>query len=162
MKRNRRNAIAALLLTGALALGTTACETDDEKARKEQQSQKATGETLGKKNLREKLKREENPNAIGYVYLLSFGKPMGYYIVKGKVSSNGSQLTPQDEIVDTCGSDDCSVVVDGPQDDGTYGNRDPGIFFFLSDGTMVTTSLDYVYTDRPIQAVNVPLLGGTK
>jgi hypothetical protein len=159
VKRNRRNAIVALSLTAALALGATACDTDDEKDRKERQSQKATGVTLGQKNLKEKLKREENPNAIGYVYLLSFGKPMGYYIAKGKISSSGSQLTPQDEIVDT-DSDD--VVVDGPLDDGTYGDRDPGIFFFLADGTMVTTSLDYVYTDRPIQAVNVPLLGGTK
>lgn len=42
-----------------------------------------------------------------------------------------------------------------------YGAGDPGIFFFLADGTMIETNFDYLQADKPISAVNVPLLGGT-
>lgn len=39
--------------------------------------------------------------------------------------------------------------------------RDPGIFFFTTDGTMVHTSLDYLYSTTPLPTnVNVPKLGG--
>lgn len=148
-------AAAALLLTG--------CTTSkDDKARDAIQSQKATGNTLEKQNLTEKRKREENPNAIGYVYLVSFGKPFGYYVTKGKISSNGSQLTPTDDVIWTCHSGDCSAVnVDGPQDDGSYGDKDPGIFFFTTDGTKVVTDLDYIHSDQPL-AIDVPRLDGKK
>jgi hypothetical protein len=52
------------------------------------------------------------------------------------------------------------VVVDGPQDDGSYGSGDPGIFFFLTNGTKVVTSLDYIQTDQPIPGITAPKLGG--
>jgi outer membrane murein-binding lipoprotein Lpp len=149
-------AVAAFLLAGC----TTPSK--DDKARDELQAQKATGNTLEKQNLTEKRKREENPNAIGYVYLVSFGKPFGYYVTKGKISANGSQLTPTDDVIWTCRSGSCSpVTVDGPQDDGSYGDKDPGIFFFTADGTKVVTDLDYIHSDQPL-AIDVPRLDGKK
>lgn len=153
----------AIALMAAVTL--TACgPTEEEQARSAVQAQKSQGDTLEKKNLEEKRKREENPNAVGYIYLYSFGQPMGYYVAKGKISSNGSQRTPEQDNMWTCrpGTTECSaIVVDGAQDDGSYGSSDPGIFFFLADGTKVVTSFDYLQTDKPITGINVPLLGGS-
>lgn len=162
----KKTAIAGLI--GAFAfigLGAASCgPTAEESARNQVQAQKAQGETLEKKNLEEKRKREENASAVRYVYLYSFGQPMGYYVAKGKISSSGSQRTPTDDNMWTCrgASGDCAaLVVDGAQDDGSYGDPDPGIFFFLADGNMVETTFDYILSEKPLTAVNVPLLGGT-
>lgn len=167
MRSTKRQRVIASTLALAAALSLSGCSmgpSEDDKKRDELQSKKATGPTLEKANLDEKRKREENPNAIGYLYVLSFGKILGYYVTKGKISSNGSQATPEQSVDWTChdwsASRSCeSVVVDGPQDDGSYGSGDPGIFFFLADGTKVVTNLDYLQTDRPIPGLGVPDLG---
>lgn len=164
-RRFQRAWLAGLAIVVAPLLMANACgPTAEEQKRNEIQSQKSTGDTLEKKNLEEKRKREENPNAVRYLYLYSHGTPQGYYITKGKVSSNGSQRTPEQDNMWTCrgSSGDCSaIVVDGAQDDGSYGAPEPGIFAFLANGTMISTTLDYVQADAPIVGVNVPLLGGT-
>lgn len=153
----------------ALAFGLSSCTEDPEYKLRQQQNKEAQSKnTLEKQNLQKRLELEEDANRIGYVYLVTFGKPFGYYVAKGKISSSGSQLDPEDLV--NCGrgqnvpggtaySDYCEVI-DGPQDDGTYGTGDPGIFFFTPDGTMVTTSLDYVYSTQPLpSALEVPKLG---
>lgn len=161
----KKTAIAVLAGTFAfIGLGANACstQTDEEIARDQVQSQKATGDTLEKKNLEEKRKREENSSAVRYVYLYNFGQPMGYYVAKGKISSSGSQRTPEQDNLWTCKVNyGCQpIVVDGAQDDGSYGKGDPGIFFFLADGNMIETTFDYVVSEKPLTAINVPLLGG--
>lgn len=149
----------------ALVAGLTACSpgVDSEFAQREQaQAQKkdATRETLEKVNLQKKLELEENPNQIRYVYLMSFAQPIGYYVIKGKVSSSASQLRPVDDVIRDAGQyGGGNVVTDGPKDDGTYGEGDPGNFFFTTDGVMVETSLDYIVSNQPI-AIDVPRLGG--
>lgn len=165
-KRKRVRNIIGLVISGAvLTMGASSCgPTEEETKRNELQSQKSTGETLEKKNLELKRQREEDPNAVRYLYLYSFGEPMGYYVTKGKISSSGSQRTPEQDNMWTCrgsGGDCAAIVVDGAKDDGSYGAGDPGIFFFLADGTMIETNFDYLQADKPIAAVNVPLLGGT-
>jgi len=165
IQRRKKVGIAALVLGATIMLTAGACgPTEEQAARDQAQSQKSTGETLEKKNLAAKKEREENPNAVRFVYLYTFGQPMGYYVTKGKISSSGSQRTPEQDVLHTCGGTSgnygCSAVVtDGAKDDGSYGAGDPGIFFFLADGTMIETSFDYLIADKPIQAVNVPLLG---
>lgn len=114
-----------------------------------------TGTSLEKTQLTERLKRQNVSTKVGYVYLLNFGKPFGYYVIKGKVSNAGSQLAPEQELY---ASSYGATGLDGPQDDGTYGTGDPGIFFFTSSGTMVETSIDYIYTDQPMD-LDVPVLG---
>jgi hypothetical protein len=156
--------VIGVLLSAALVLAGCDNQTADDKARDTLQAQKATGPTLEKSNLEEKRKREENPDAIGYLYVMSFGQIKGYYVTRGKISSNGSQATPEQDVHWTCGGTTgyygCQpVVVDGPQDDGSYGNGDPGIFFFLADGTKIVTNLDYIQSDRPIPAIDAPKLG---
>lgn len=163
--RHRTLKQLALVVTSMVLLSAGACgPSEDDVARQEAQSRKADGPTLEKTNLEEKRKREENPDAIGYVYLLSFsGDVVGYYVTKGKISSNGSQATPEQEIHWTCRTNySCHpIVVDGPQDDGSFGGHDPGIFFFLTNGTKIVTSVDYIHSDQPIATIQAPLLGGT-
>jgi hypothetical protein len=116
--------------------------------------------SLERRNLAERLKRTDNPNALGYVYLMSFGKIIGYYAVKGKVSNPDSQLTTTDLVNYACddGLSGCQAVnVPAPGDDGSYGPNESGIFFFTTEGVMVTTDLDYIWSDQPLP-IDVPRL----
>ena len=87
------------------------------------------------------------------------GSCLGYWVAKGKIRSNGSQRTPEQDIHWTCRTHHgCQPVVeDGPQDDGSYGGPEPGVFFFLADGTKVVLGDNmYLYTDKPIALPNIP------
>jgi hypothetical protein len=164
----RKVAIAVTGVVAVLLLSASSCSSGDDSERTNLENitcEQISNPTLGQKNLCEREKREENPNAIGYVYLLNFGKLIGYYVIKGKINSSGGQVRPEDDIHWTCRTNHgCQpVVVDGPRDDKTFGEHDPGIFFFLAGGAKVTTNLDYVYSDQPVNAwLDVPQLGGDK
>lgn len=107
-------------------------------------------DSLERRNIRERLLRTNDPSKIGYVYLLSFSKPLGYYVIKGKVSSTQSQMTT-DELVERHGdTGGGNFTYSAPGDDGSYGQNEDGVFFFTTDGAMVTTTLDFVYSDQPI------------
>lgn len=147
----------ALIATVALSAGS--CDDPTDKGL-EQRKEKAAnnvlcgeaGESLECKNLREREKRNSDPNRVGYVYLYNFdGSIKGYFVVKGKVSSTQSQMAPMDVIVDPCGSSYCPQVVEAAGDDGSYGPNENGIFFFLASGTMVTYSGEYILTDKPLE-----------
>lgn len=116
-----------------------------------------------RRNLRERLLRQNDPNHTSYVYILSFAQPLGYYVIKGKVSSTESQMTTDQLQVDACNraGEDCPNAVDAPGDDGSYGPNEKGIFFFTTAGVMVQTSMDYVVSDQPIPfgKLDVPKLG---
>jgi len=152
--------IVAALIAAVAILTVAGCTTSDYQQRKEQQdANKPQGETLEQKNLKRKLDLDEDANRVGYVYVMSFGKFVGYYTVKGKISANGSQIAPEQEIICRYSGDSCQAV-DSSQDDGTFGTGDPGIFFFTTEGTMVVTDLDYLYSTQPVpNAINVPKLG---
>ena len=146
-------AIASLALTGCSA--NTAYQD-----RQEKQKAVTLDSSLGTANLTERLTREEDPSAIRYLYLMSFGDIIGYYVTKGKISSSAGQLAPEEEIVQPWSGGE-RYVVDSAKDDGTFGPGDPGIFFFTTDGVMVETSLDYIQSDAPL-AIDVPRLGGSE
>lgn len=109
-------------------------------------------DSLERRNIRAKLLQENKPDAVGYVYLQSFGKVLGYYVIKGKVSSNNSAMTTDNLVVDGCNrsGEDCPVVVNAPGDDGSYGPNEEGVFFFTTEGALIKTNLDYVYSTQPI------------
>ena len=147
-------------LAAALALTLTGCDYQSEYQQREQQQaikKEAAKSSLDKTNLERKAAIEDKPDQVGYVYLMSFAQPIGYYVIEGKVSSSGGQLTPEQDIVRA--SSGQYLAVDGPFDDGTYGEREPGIFFFTAAGVMVHTSLDYVYSTEPL-SIDVPRLDG--
>lgn len=120
--------------------------------------------SLERANLKQRLLRFNDPSKIGYLYVMSFGKFVGYYVVKGKVSSTQSQLTNTQQTFREGSHDTDGLVVDSIGDDGSFGPNeggDKGIFFFTSGGVMVETTLDWVYSDAPLQ-IDVPNLLGKK
>jgi hypothetical protein len=147
-------AVAALVLTG--------CGPSDAqqayKDRQAKQQQTTVSDSLALDNLGEKRDRENDPNTVRYLYLMNFGQIVGYYVTKGNITSNAAQIAPEQEVVKAYSD---GYVVDSAQDDGTYGDGDPGVFFFTADGTMVVTSLDYIQSDQPL-AIDVPRLGGSE
>lgn len=117
------------------------------------------GGFLERRNQVEKIKRFSDKDHNGFVYIMSFGKFIGYYAIKGKVSSVNSQLTNEEQTWD-CGSD-CSIAVNSIGDDGTWGpdaGGDQGVFFFTTAGTMVVTDSEFLYADKPLPVENVPQL----
>lgn len=149
---------AAILAIATLSL--TACgKTADLQERETLQDQYKTVESLELNNLKEKRDREDNPDAIRYLYVMSFGEIVGYYVTQGKVSSNGSQIAPEQDLIKAVSGASERYVLDSAQDDGSYGSGDPGIFFFTTDGVMVVTSLDYIQSDEPLP-IDVPRFGG--
>lgn len=153
-------ALAALVLTPLLMASSCNSTPEAQKAFEDRMAKAASNvlcgdakESLECKNLREKEKRNSDPNRIGYVYLYNFdGSIKGYFVVKGKVSSTQSQMGGMDMIVDACpASDYCPTVMEAAGDDGTYGPNEDGIFFFLVNGTMVTYSGEYILTDKPLE-----------
>jgi hypothetical protein len=98
------------------------------------------------------------------VYIFNFGKVIGYYTIEGKISNPDSQMTTSALISSQCpGSSACnSLTVPAPGDDGSYGSNERGIFFFTTEGALVETSQDYLYSDQPITTfAQEPKLNGT-
>jgi hypothetical protein len=168
----RKIVIAASAL--AIVLGLSACTGQESNAQTEgqalteqafEQQSKAVPypaselrSSLERENLKERLLRTNKPDAVGYVYLMNFGQIVGYYTIQGKVSSTQSQMTTDQLIVRDCVGCSERSVVNAPGDDGSYGLNEEGIFFFTTEGQMVTTSLDYIWSDNPI-SIDVPRLG---
>ena len=117
-------------------------------------------DSLERRNLAARLLRTNNPALLQYVYLLGdTGTYLGYYAIKGKVSSTQSQMTTDQLDIDH-GSYGNSVV-SAPGDDGSYGANEIGIFFFTTEGVMVTTDMRYIVSDAPL-AVDAPKLNVSK
>jgi hypothetical protein len=99
----------------------------------------------------------DKPSAACYVYLISFGNIIGYYVSDGKPASTGSLLTPEyRREPNTTGAQ-----MQLPDIDGTYGTNNPGIRFFTASGIAVEwggSGASYIYSDVPLK-LSVPLLG---
>ena len=117
-------------------------------------------DSLERRNLSERLIRFNRPQKIGYLYVMSFGKFVGYYVVKGKVSSTQSQMTNTTQTWDAGSGEQGETTADSIGDDGSFGPNeggDQGIFFFTAQGVLVETTLDWMYSDAP-PAIDVPNL----
>jgi len=159
--RTKTLLIAVTLIAGLALTGCTGESESSQKARedREQKAQTvvlcgAANESLECKNLKERERRNSRPDAIGYVYLYNFdGTVKGYFTIKGKVSSTQSQMAPMDVLVDGCGrsGEDCPQSMEAAGDDGSFGPNEAGIFFFTTEGVMVTYSGEYVLSDAPLK-----------
>ena len=149
----------------ALAAGCGSTASDKVSAQREQKIANVklcgeAGESQECVNLKKKFEADSQPNKLTYVYLLSWtGEFIGYYVAKGKVSSNQSQMGPMDTKMQLCTWSDsgCWGVVEAPGDDGSYGPNEDGIFFFTADGTKITWNGMYQQSDKPL-TIKAPLL----
>jgi hypothetical protein len=160
----RKVGVIAAGITTFVLLGAASCGTESsssQKAKEDRESKASTvvlcgsaAESLECRNLAEREKRNSKPSAIGYVYLYNFdGSVKGYFTIKGKVSSTQSQMAPMDVLVDGCNrtGEDCPQSMEAAGDDGSFGPNESGIFFFTTEGAMVTYSGEYVLSDAPLK-----------
>jgi len=94
--------------------------------------------------------RWDKPSVVTFVYLVSFGKVLGYYVADGKPASTRSYITPESHIGGggTAGYYEESL----PDLDGTYGENNVGIRFFTAEGVASEwggNGMCYLYTDAP-------------
>jgi hypothetical protein len=123
-------------------------------------------DSLERKQLVKRLTRFNVDNKISYIYLISFGKIMAYYPMKGKVSSVNSMLTCTEQLVDD-GDGQYSGrsnihVVSSPDLDGSYGSNGDGIFFFTTEDVYIEWNGEYMLCDQPLKMVTAPALVYTK
>jgi hypothetical protein len=100
-----------------------------------------------KKTIAEWAKRWDTPTIPTYVYLISYGKILGYYVCNGKPASTRSYIMPEESYYYE------GAVLSNPDIDGTYGDNNPGIRFFTAEGVAVEWAGDgasYIYSDAPL------------
>ena len=112
-------------------------------------------------NLKERLLVLNNPNQLGYVYLLNYqGQVYASYVIKGKVSSTASEMTPTQTVQwGGCYNGCSSAVYDSPSDDGSYGPEEGGtngIFFFTASGHVLVEASPtaWIYSNAPQHTSN--------
>lgn len=106
--------------------------------------------------------RWDKPNIPCYVYLVSYGKVIGYYITDGKPACTRNYILPEYKH-NYHGRVGCCLEPTADLD-GTYGDNNPGIRFFTAEGTAVEwggTGATYIYSDAPLP-LNVPKLNRNK
>lgn len=107
--------------------------------------------------------RWDKPSVVTYVYLVSYGNILGYYICNGKPASTKSYLIPEEKVYSSgryAISGSSGWVGQAPDLDGTYGDNNAGIRFFTAEGTAVEwagSGASYIYSDAPLP-INVPKL----
>ncbi|HMP67352.1 MAG TPA: hypothetical protein PKA60_01210 [Candidatus Paceibacterota bacterium] len=108
--------------------------------------------SLERKNLVRRLERINQEEMVSYVYLVSYGKVMAYYTIRGKVSSLNSYLTAMERLerVSSGGSTHI-ITLEAPDQDGSYGNNADGVFFFTTEGVYVEWKGEYLWSDQPLK-----------
>jgi len=116
-----------------------------------------------KRTIAKWAERWDKPSVATYVYLVSFGKILGYYVADGKPASTRSYIMPEEALA---GFSSDSSVLSQPDIDGTYGDNNPGIRFFTAEGVAVEWAGDgasYLYSDALINfGYEVPKLNRAK
>jgi hypothetical protein len=118
--------------------------------------------SLERKNLVRRLERLNKEDSISYIYLVSYGKLMAYYTVRGKVSSLNSYLTAMEQVVKLPSGQSNTqyewVTIEAPDHDGSYGKNSEGIFFFTTEGAYVEWKGEYMWSDQPLKMSQPPEL----
>lgn len=110
-------------------------------------------------NLIKKLNLTNDPNKVGYIYLLGAnGQVVANYTVKGKVSSLNSLLTTPQQIQCPGNSNNDCLTTGSPDLDGSYGANPSGVFFFTTSGAYVEWGGQYLYSDQPLNITSAVTL----
>ena len=103
-------------------------------------------DSLERRNLVRRYQVMNNPSKVSWIALVSYGKVMATYTIKGKVSSVSSQLTCPQQVV-YMGSN--AVPIDMAEPDGSYGTNGEAIFFFTPEGAYKEWRGEYLVSDQP-------------
>jgi hypothetical protein len=121
--------------------------------------------SLERENIKRRIEFINQPDRIGYLYLLSDnGQLIREVQVIGKVSSLNSYLTPMEDVQWFRGVDvgeswgDIPIITSAPDLDGTYGSNADGIFFFTPDGVYQEWNGQYFYSSERMSFTTKPLL----
>jgi hypothetical protein len=110
--------------------------------------------SLERANLAERLQRINQQNMSGFIYLLSYGRVVASYPIRGKVTSLNAYLTQ--------GETPCSIdgrMCETPDYDGAYGKNAEGVFFFTADSNAyVEWAGDYLFSDQPLRLNQEPMM----
>lgn len=154
--------------TAAHQAQSTAIEENQKRLNKNYEIPKLE-KSLEIENNHRRLEFLNKSDAIGYVYLMSHGKVVTFYPIRGKVSSLNSYSTAMEQIVDESGKP-CNqggschgssynysgYIVEAPDIDGSYGQNVEGIYFFTTEGAYVEWNGEYMYTSEPL-SISTPL-----
>jgi hypothetical protein len=114
-----------------------------------------------RKTVAQWVQRWDKPAVVTYIYIVSYGNILGYYVCNGKPVSTNSYLVPEQTWQYAHGS---YSLMDSPDLDGTYGDNNPGIRFFTAEGTAVEwggSGASYIFSDQKLP-LNVPKLNFSK
>jgi hypothetical protein len=119
--------------------------------------------SLERANLVERLKRINQQNMSGYIYLLSYGRVVASYPIRGKVTSLNAFLMAGERPYGCKNSEpgDCNAgrMIEQPDYDGAYGKNAEGIFFFTADtNAYVEWAGDYLFSDQPLKLNQEPMM----
>ena len=99
------------------------------------------------------------PDITCYIYIVSYGQILGYYVTNGKPASTQSYLTPGMQFA--AGGSTASADKELPDVDGTYGDNPPGVRFFTTSGNAVEWAgygATYIFSTQKLP-LNVPEFG---
>lgn len=111
--------------------------------------------SLERENINKRTKLWNDPNKVSYIYLISYGKVMAFYVIKGKASSVNSQITNPEQLIRTPSG---RYLMPSPAEDGSYGENGDAIFFFTTDGAYVEWAGEYMLADKPLKMATAPTL----
>ena len=117
--------------------------------------------SLERENIKRRVEFINQPNRIGYLYLVSDnGQLIKEVQVLGKASSLNSYITPIEEIsygrVEGYGGE--LYVAEAADLDGTWGTRPEGIFWFTPDGMYQEWNGMFFYSSERMTFTTQPLL----
>lgn len=169
--------VFVFILCVVLVLGLVGCDLPEREVKTTEQASKANEEAINKlikqddiprisrslerENIKRRVEFINQPDRIGYLYLLSSnGQLVKEVQVLGKVSSLNSYLTPMEEIsygrVDGYGGQ--LYVAQSADLDGTWGENQDGIFWFTPDGVYQEWSGLYFYSSERMTFSTQPIL----
>lgn len=169
-------AVSTLVLAGCSASSTDSAQMESQQTTEQYQeaSQKAVpyplpqmkaGGWLERQSLKEHLLRQNDPNAIRYIVLMtSQGQVIGQYTIKGMVFDPNSQMTNDNQLVSgwSGGSSNTyyNEVVNAPGDNGTWGPEAGNAAFFTAQNVeiQVPVGMNWIESDSPLNITSTPLV----
>jgi hypothetical protein len=115
--------------------------------------------SVERQNIVERLVETNNPTNLAWIYILSNGKVMGRFPLRGKVTSGSKRLTSTSQLMPFAQGDGTNAtvayhIVESPDEMGTYGASNPYIFWFDPSGHYNQLSSDSYVSSVPYLVVD--------